>query len=86
VSTQMVETLRRTNPDDEPETKPFPLAVNARTAARMMGLSVASWYRHCSAGRTPKPVKIGKSSRWRVDELRAWIEAGCPNLSEFIKN
>ncbi len=29
-------------------------------------------------GRLPMPVKIDGSIRWRLSELRQWIDAGCP--------
>jgi excisionase family DNA binding protein len=29
-------------------------------------------------GQCPAPVKFGRSSRWRYDELIDWLHAGCP--------
>ena len=42
------------------------------------GRSEASWWRDHSAGRIPAPIKLGGSTLWRAEELREWIEAGCP--------
>jgi predicted DNA-binding transcriptional regulator AlpA len=33
-------------------------------------------------GRMPRPVYLGRSPRWRSDELRTWIKAGCPVVDE----
>jgi prophage regulatory protein len=38
-------------------------------------LSRAMIYRQISAGCFPAPIKIGRSSRWRSDDVDAWIEA-----------
>jgi predicted DNA-binding transcriptional regulator AlpA len=51
--------------------------VNATTAAGIVGVSRRSWSRLVAAGRAPKPIRLGRSARWRVAELRGWIEAGC---------
>jgi predicted DNA-binding transcriptional regulator AlpA len=31
------------------------------------------------AGKLPKPLRIGGRVVWRVDEIRAWIDAGAPD-------
>jgi prophage regulatory protein len=56
-----------------------PLLVRRREAARLCGLSPASWDRLSSAGRTPVPIRLGGAVVWRVEELRAWVAAGCPD-------
>jgi predicted DNA-binding transcriptional regulator AlpA len=54
------------------------LLVPADVAGPMCGRSEASWWRDHAAGRIPAPVKLGGRTLWRVEELRRWIEAGCP--------
>lgn len=54
--------------------------LNAEEAAEMAGVGKRSWWRHCSSGRAPAPVRIGGSVRWRKTELAAWIAAGCPRV------
>src|SRR5438128_158512 len=54
------------------------LLVSAEVAGSMCGRSEASWWRDHAAKRIPAPVKLGGRTLWRVDELRRWVEAGCP--------
>ncbi|HEY7157901.1 MAG TPA: hypothetical protein VH575_28345 [Gemmataceae bacterium] len=56
-----------------------PLLVRRREAARLCGLSPASWDRLHVSGRCPAPVRLGGAVLWRVAELIAWTEAGCPD-------
>jgi predicted DNA-binding transcriptional regulator AlpA len=48
-----------------------------------LGRLLACSARHCEdlarEGALPEPVKLGRLSRWRVSEIRAWVEAGCLN-------
>jgi prophage regulatory protein len=56
-----------------------PLLVPAEVAGAMCGRSEASWWRDLAAGRIPAPIKLGGRTLWRTQELRAWVEAGCPD-------
>jgi predicted DNA-binding transcriptional regulator AlpA len=58
-----------------------PMLVPAREAARLCGRSLASWWRDVASGRVPAPIRLGGGDRpyWRVEELRRWVEAGCPD-------
>ena len=49
--------------------------VDLKTVCFALSRSRASIYRDINRGAFPKPVKIGSSSRWRVSELKAAIEA-----------
>jgi predicted DNA-binding transcriptional regulator AlpA len=56
------------------------LALPAKDAAALVGVSRAQWWKLHSAGKVPLPVYLGtKAPRWRVDELRDWLTAGCPD-------
>lgn len=56
------------------------LALSAKDAAATLGISRAQLWKLHSAGKIPLPVRLGtKAPRWRVDELRAWVNAGCPD-------
>ncbi|HEV8062781.1 MAG TPA: hypothetical protein VGP68_23070, partial [Gemmataceae bacterium] len=53
--------------------------VSADAAARMAGVSPSTWWRLHAGAKVPKPNRLGGRTFWRVDELRRWIEAGCPD-------
>jgi predicted DNA-binding transcriptional regulator AlpA len=55
-----------------------PLLIRAEDVARMMGVSERTLWRLLSAGKVPQPVHIGRSTRWRLAEIREWIDGGCP--------
>ena len=54
------------------------LLIAADRLASMMNLSTRTIWRLLSAGRLVKPVRIGGAVRWRLEEVREWIDAGCP--------
>lgn len=43
-------------------------------SARRAGLSVASVWRKTKAGEFPTPIRIGRRTLWRSDEVTEWIE------------
>lgn len=55
------------------------LLASARQAGPLCGVSLRTWWRWHSAALIPAPVVINGRPFWRLPELRAWIEAGCPN-------
>lgn len=55
--------------------------VNARTAAAIVGVSRRSWWRFVAEGKAPQPLRLGGCVRWRVSELRRWIDSGCEGQS-----
>ncbi len=57
--------------------------VSAQEAARICGVSKATWWSHHSAGLIPQPVRIGGRTLWRRAELNDWIRAGCPPRSKW---
>lgn len=52
--------------------------ISAAETARMCGLSQSAFYKLVSAGRAPKPIKLGRASRWSRQDVLDWIAAGCP--------
>lgn len=67
---------------DEPQID-LPLLIRARSAAAIFGISLRTWQMWNSAGRIPRPIRIGRSPMWRLDELREWVDAGCPQRREW---
>lgn len=41
-------------------------------------MSRASLYRAVSRGEFPAPVKLGRSTRWRVSDVDAWVASLTP--------
>jgi len=57
------------------------MLVDVRCVAEMLGCSTAHVRRMVKSGQMPRPVKLGSLVRWRREELDAWIENGCPDVS-----
>jgi prophage regulatory protein len=52
-----------------------------REAAAFCNIGESTAWRYLSAGRFPKPIRVGGGAlRWRRSDLIAWIEKGCPAL------
>jgi predicted DNA-binding transcriptional regulator AlpA len=60
-----------------------PLLVAAAVAARLAGVSKATWHRLDAAGKVPRSVRLGGRVLWSVVELQAWVSAGCPSRAEW---
>jgi predicted DNA-binding transcriptional regulator AlpA len=49
----------------------------------MLGMSERHVWAMNSSGRLPRPVRLGRSVRWPVDELRQWLAAGARERSHW---
>ncbi|MCE9544156.1 MAG: helix-turn-helix domain-containing protein [Planctomycetia bacterium] len=52
--------------------------ITADHVAGLLGVSERTIWRLASAGRIVGPIKVGRCSRWRLQEVKRWIAAGCP--------
>lgn len=52
--------------------------LTAKQLADILSISTRTVWRFDSAGFMPKPIRLGKTVRWKAEEVTAWIEAGCP--------
>jgi predicted DNA-binding transcriptional regulator AlpA len=59
------------------------LLVDTAQAARMVGVSVATWHRLRSAGKTPAPLRLAGSVRYRLEDLKLWVSLGCCDRKSF---
>jgi predicted DNA-binding transcriptional regulator AlpA len=59
------------------------LLVGRIEAARLCGVSPASWDRLTSAGKNPRPFKLGGRVLWQRSILAKWCELGCPSRADF---
>lgn len=55
------------------------LLVGRLGSAKVCGTSPRTWDRLTAGGKTPRAIRLGGRPMWRVDELREWIAAGCPD-------
>lgn len=56
--------------------------LQAADVAKILNVSIRTLWRLDSASQLPKSLTIGRSRRWRREEIVAWVNAGCP----FRKN
>lgn len=54
------------------------LLVSAEELATILDVSQRTIWRLLSARQIPSPVRFGGTVRWRLSEVNAWIEQGCP--------
>lgn len=59
------------------------LLIDNREAAKLLKVSERTLWRMWNSGEMPKPIRIGRAVRWRYEELKAWVEAGCPPQEEW---
>ena len=64
-----------------PESDRF--ALRPAEVAQLLGISVRHLWSLNSSGRLPRPLRLGRSVRWRADELHAWLAAGAPERSRW---
>jgi predicted DNA-binding transcriptional regulator AlpA len=56
-----------------------PLALVAREAASVLGVSYSQFWNLHTHGRLPSPVRLGaKKPVWVLEELRNWLASGAP--------
>ena len=67
----------RLAPDEHPER----VLITVKELADMLGLSARTIWRMLNGGNMVKPVRIGKNARWRLYEVRQWIDDGCPRVN-----
>jgi len=60
-----------------------PLLLDAKQAAKLLGISRSHFLELHQMGQIPVPVRLGRSVRWRVTELKAWVSAGCPSQERW---
>jgi len=92
-------TVERTDPRNDrnaraPRSSPVPIGnagpdvppvmLTVEQVARMLNCSTRTVYRLNSAGRMPRPVRLGALVRWRRAAIEQWIAEGCLRCSQEI--
>lgn len=49
--------------------------IDATEIAHVFGLSRSGMFNLIKAGKFPPGIKIGRSRRWKIDEIKAWIDS-----------
>lgn len=49
--------------------------VSIQEVMRALGLSRSGLYALCRRGQFPRGINVGRSRRWAVSELQAWLDA-----------
>ena len=62
-----------------------PLLLSARDLAALLRLGLRTVRSMDAGGKLPAPVRVGGSVRWRLDELRAWLDAGAPDRQTWAR-
>jgi predicted DNA-binding transcriptional regulator AlpA len=60
-----------------------PVLLTAAQASAMFQKTERTWRTWDALSMIPRPMRIGRSLYWRLGELKAWIEAGCPRREEW---
>ena len=75
--------LRAAASDPPSDTAGSSLVVDARRLAPMLCCAVRTLRSWDATGRLPAPLRIGGRVVWSVEEIEAWIRAGCPRRKEW---
>ena len=62
-----------------------PGLLTAGDLAKRLRVSLRQVRKLHSEALLPAPLKIGRSIRWRANELAEWLSAGAPNRAEWEK-
>lgn len=60
-----------------------PLAYSAQELADRLGASLRHIRRLNSAQMLPRPICLGRSVRWPVQEIKDWMAAGAPDRQRW---
>ena len=54
------------------------MLLDIKAVAKRLGVNDQTVWGYWISGQMPGPIRIGRCVRWRAEELRMWILAGCP--------
>lgn len=60
--------------------------IDIQTFADLVRTSTRHIERLDATEQIPAPVRLGRSKRWRLLEIKAWLEAGCPHRDEWVRS
>ncbi|MDX2199400.1 MAG: helix-turn-helix domain-containing protein [Phycisphaerae bacterium] len=57
--------------------------IDVNSVAELLGVAPRTIWKLVSKGGVPAPLRLGRSVRWRSDELSRWVESGCPDRDRW---
>jgi hypothetical protein len=60
-----------------------PLLIGKRPLSQLLAVSERTLGRMDAAGRIPRAVVCNRIKKWRLAEIRAWVDAGCPGRTRW---
>jgi len=57
--------------------------ISAAELRDQLGIAARTFYTYRAMGKLPKAIRLGRTLRYKADEIDAWIVAGCPPLVEW---
>ena len=62
------------------------LLLDADQAASLLNVGRSLFYSMHSSGQLgPLPVRLGRRTLWRREELKRWVDAGCLPRDQWVK-
>jgi len=67
------------------DTTAMPLLIDFNEAARLIGVGVSTFYAMDRSGELgPQGIRLRRRRLWPVEELKAWVRAGCPHREQWV--
>ncbi|MGD2109738.1 MAG: helix-turn-helix domain-containing protein [Phycisphaerae bacterium] len=57
--------------------------LSVKDVAAALSVSQRSIWKLASTGRICAPVRLGRSVRWRADDIAQWVQQGCPGRDKW---
>lgn len=55
------------------------LAISADQLAELLGISKRHLWSLNTRGKLPRPIRLGRSVRWSLPDVREWLASGAPD-------
>ena len=69
----------------QPPPQDHGLLIDTRQTAQLLNVSHRTVWSMQRDGKMPKPIRIGRAVRWGYEEIKQWVNAGCPQRDEWEK-
>ncbi len=73
--------MRSIKVNEKNKSKQEVVLLKADEVAQMLSISTRTLWRLVSVKKFPEPVRLGGSTRWRVCDVKAWVEGHCSGTS-----